>query len=215
MEILPESTSNSSAVDRDEEPSKKRVAKETFLQESFKKLRAKVEVSSSHSTQEETPTVDPTKISEEDVQNMLQIIPMAEFKVEALQVKVGGITQAFQTFEDMLKDFNRDDLDALCRIAKEKFSTSMPTHVKEKALWAELTRLYEPNTDDVFWKLQRYMHYPIMWKLHLNSLELMVFKTSRKCTKGLLLVVEELVLLVHINAVRENDDAAEEIKKLL
>nr|GEV38970.1 copia protein [Tanacetum cinerariifolium] len=32
------------------------------------------------------------------------------------------------------------------------------------------------------------------------ALELMLFKTSRKCTKGLLLLVEELVLLVHINA---------------
>nr|GEU79467.1 hypothetical protein [Tanacetum cinerariifolium] len=53
--------------DRDEEPTKKRVAKETLLQVSFKKLRAEVEV--------------------EDVQNMLQIIPIAEFKVEALQVK--------------------------------------------------------------------------------------------------------------------------------
>nr|GEX38598.1 hypothetical protein [Tanacetum cinerariifolium] len=105
---------------------------------------------------------------------MLQIIPMAEFKVEALQVKyslidweiyleglrtywrtikVGGITQAFQSFEDMLKDFDREDLDAMWRIKKEKFSTAMPIHVKEKALWAELTRLYEPNADDVFWKL--------------------------------------------------------------
>nr|GEU40850.1 hypothetical protein [Tanacetum cinerariifolium] len=31
---------------------------------------------------------------------------------------------------------------------------------KENALWAYLTRLYEPNADDVFWKLQRYIHYP-------------------------------------------------------
>nr|GEX08035.1 hypothetical protein [Tanacetum cinerariifolium] len=103
--------------DRDEEPTKKRPAKETLLQESFKKLRAEVEVS--------------------------------EFKVEALQVKyplidweiysegsstywriirVGEITQAFQSFKDMLKDFDRDDLDALWRITKEKFSTAMPTH---------------------------------------------------------------------------------------
>nr|GEU92213.1 retrotransposon Orf1 [Tanacetum cinerariifolium] len=99
------------------EPAKKRDAKETLLQESFKKLRAEVEVSGSSSTQqEETPTGDPTEISEEDVQNMLQIILMAEFKVEALQVKVGGITQAFQSFEDMLKDFDREDLDALFEV---------------------------------------------------------------------------------------------------
>nr|GFA52464.1 hypothetical protein [Tanacetum cinerariifolium]GFA53155.1 hypothetical protein [Tanacetum cinerariifolium] len=43
--------------DRDEEPSKKRVSKETLLWESYKKLRAEVEAS------------------------------VAEFKVEALQVK--------------------------------------------------------------------------------------------------------------------------------
>nr|GEV40573.1 hypothetical protein [Tanacetum cinerariifolium] len=74
------------------------------------------------------------EISKEDVQNMLQIVLVAEFKVEALQVKyplidweiysegsrtywktirVGGITQAYQSFEDMLKDFDREDLDAL------------------------------------------------------------------------------------------------------
>nr|GFA00168.1 hypothetical protein [Tanacetum cinerariifolium] len=73
--------------DKDGEPSKKRIAKETLLQESFKKPRAEVEVLGSHSTQEETPTIDRAKISQEDIQNMLQVIPMAEFKVEALQVK--------------------------------------------------------------------------------------------------------------------------------
>nr|GEU45493.1 hypothetical protein [Tanacetum cinerariifolium] len=52
-----------------EEPLKKRVTKETLLQESFKKLKA-VEVLGSHSTQH-TPTVDPKEMSEEDVQNML------------------------------------------------------------------------------------------------------------------------------------------------
>nr|GFA56994.1 hypothetical protein [Tanacetum cinerariifolium] len=97
--------------DGDEEPAKKRGVEETLLQESFKKLRAEVEVL------------------------------MAEFKVKALQVKyhlidwdthsegsrsyskiirVGGITQAYQSFGDMLKDFDREDLDALWRLVKEK-----------------------------------------------------------------------------------------------
>nr|GEU48807.1 hypothetical protein [Tanacetum cinerariifolium] len=68
-----------------EEPKKKRVTKETLLQESFKKLKA-VEVSDSESTQE-TPSNDLKEMSEEDVQNMLEIVPVSEFKVEALQVK--------------------------------------------------------------------------------------------------------------------------------
>nr|GEW85098.1 hypothetical protein [Tanacetum cinerariifolium] len=139
---------------KDEEPKKKRVAKETPLQECFKKPRAEVEVSSSHSTQD-TLTDDLNEMFEEDVKNMLQIILVSEFKVEALQVmypridweihsegsrsywkiiRVGGITQAYQSFEDMLKDFNREDLDALSRLVKEKFRTAMLTEDKEKAL---------------------------------------------------------------------------------
>nr|GEW17779.1 retrovirus-related Pol polyprotein from transposon TNT 1-94 [Tanacetum cinerariifolium] len=75
------------------------------------------------------------EMSKEDVKNMLQIVPVSEFKVEALQVKVGEITQAYQSFKDMVKDFDREDQDALWRLVKEKFSTAMPTEDKEKALW--------------------------------------------------------------------------------
>nr|GEU85277.1 hypothetical protein [Tanacetum cinerariifolium] len=103
-----------------EEPKKKRVIEETLLQESFKRLKA-VEVS------------------------------VSEFKVEALQVKypiidweiysegsrtywkiirVGGITEAYQSFEDMIKGFNREDLVALWSLVKEKFSSTVPDIVQ-------------------------------------------------------------------------------------
>nr|GEV14415.1 retrovirus-related Pol polyprotein from transposon TNT 1-94 [Tanacetum cinerariifolium] len=88
--------------DKDKEPTKKRAAKETMLQESFKKLSAEVEVSGSHSTQHDTPTVDPIKISKEDVQNMLQIVPMPEFKVEALQFKYLSLTGKFTQKDEEL-----------------------------------------------------------------------------------------------------------------
>nr|GEX54063.1 hypothetical protein [Tanacetum cinerariifolium] len=186
--------------DRDEKPTKKRVAKETLLQESFKKLRAKVEVSGSESTQD-TPIINPKEMSKEDVQNMLQIVPVSEFKVEALQVKyplidweihsersrsywkiirVGGITRAYQSFEDMLKAFDREYLDALWRLVKQKFSTVVPTVDKEKALWVGHKRLFKPDTYDVLWKLQRYMHYLIMWKLHSNCGVRQVSSTTRR-----------------------------------
>nr|GEZ01316.1 hypothetical protein [Tanacetum cinerariifolium] len=169
----------------DEEPTKKTAAKETLLHESFRKLRAEVKVLGSHFTHD-TPTDDPKEMSEENVKNMLQNVLVSEFKVEALQVKyplidweiyfegsrtywkivrVGGITQAYWSFEDMLKDFDREDLDALWRFIKDKLSSAVPTANKEKALWVELKRLFEPNTNDVIWKLQRYMHYPIIERL--------------------------------------------------
>nr|GEY28452.1 hypothetical protein [Tanacetum cinerariifolium] len=55
-----------------EEPQKKRVAEETLLQESFKKLKA-TEVSGFESTQD-TLTNDPKEMSGEDVKNMLEIV---------------------------------------------------------------------------------------------------------------------------------------------
>nr|GFD18247.1 hypothetical protein [Tanacetum cinerariifolium] len=140
----------------DEEPTKKRAAKETLLQESFKKLRAKVKVSGSHSTQQDTPTVDPKEMSEKDVQNMLQIIPVAEFKVDALQVKYPFIDW------EIYFEGSRSDLDALWRLVKEKFSTALPTVDKEKPFLVELKRLFKPDADDVIWRLQRYMHYLII-----------------------------------------------------
>nr|GEW76256.1 ribonuclease H-like domain-containing protein [Tanacetum cinerariifolium] len=143
---------------RDEEPTKKRVAEETLLQESFKKLKV-VEVSGSESTQD-TPTNDPKEISGEDVQNMLEIISVFEFKVEALLVK--------------------EYLVALWRLVKEKFSSAVPTIDKEKALCVKLKRLLEQDTNDVIWKLQKYMHYPIEWKLYSNCGVHQVSTTTRR-----------------------------------
>nr|GEV11715.1 hypothetical protein [Tanacetum cinerariifolium] len=168
-----------------QKPKKKRVADETLLQESFKKLKA-TEVSRSKSTQE-IPSNDPKEMTEEDVQNMLESVPVPEFKVEALHVKypiidweihiegsrtywkiirVGGIAEAYQSFEDMLKGFDREDLVSLWNLVKEKFNSAVPSEDKEKVLWVELKRLFEPDADDVLWKLQRYMHAPLTWKLY-------------------------------------------------
>nr|GEU39304.1 hypothetical protein [Tanacetum cinerariifolium] len=92
-----------------QEPQKKRVADETLLQESFKKLRA---------------------------------------------AKVSG--------------FDKEDLVSLWNLVKEKFSSVVPSEDKKKALWVELKRLFESDANDVLWKLQRYMHDPLTWKLYID-----------------------------------------------
>ncbi|GJR38634.1 retrovirus-related pol polyprotein from transposon TNT 1-94 [Tanacetum coccineum] len=134
----------------------KRIAEETLLQESFKKLRT-AEASKSEPIQEQ-PTEELKELSEEELKKMMEIVPVEEIKVEALQVKyhiidweihtegsrkywkiirVRNITEAYQVFEDMLKEFDREDL-----------------------------RLFEPDKDDVLWKLQRYMYDPLTWRLY-------------------------------------------------
>ncbi|GKB15337.1 hypothetical protein Tco_0849260 [Tanacetum coccineum] len=51
-------------------------------------------------------------------------------------------------------------------LVKERFSTTEPTDDKEKELWVKLKRLFEPDNDDILWKLQRYMHDPLVWRLY-------------------------------------------------
>ncbi|GKC75283.1 hypothetical protein Tco_1126057, partial [Tanacetum coccineum] len=131
----------------------KRIAEETLLQESFKKLRT-AEASRSEPIQEQ-PTEEPKELSEEELKKMLEIVLVEEIKAEALQV--GNITEAYQVFEDMLKGFEREDLVTLWSLVKERFRSAEPTEDKERALWVELKRLFEPDKDDVLWKIQRCM----------------------------------------------------------
>ncbi|GJS11403.1 hypothetical protein Tco_0368199 [Tanacetum coccineum] len=81
-------------------------------------------------------------------------------------IRVRNITEAYQVFEDMLKGFDREDLVTLWSLVKERFRSAEPTEDKERALWVELKRLFEPYKDDVLWKLQRYMYDPLTWRLY-------------------------------------------------
>ncbi|GJZ47666.1 hypothetical protein Tco_0601498 [Tanacetum coccineum] len=81
-------------------------------------------------------------------------------------IRVGNITKAYQGFKDMVKAFDREDLDTLWSLVKEKFRSVEPTEDMERALWVELKRIYEPDKKDTLWKLQRYMHDHLTWRLY-------------------------------------------------
>ncbi|GJW70777.1 hypothetical protein Tco_0127694 [Tanacetum coccineum] len=185
---------------------KKRVAEESLLQESFKKLRTAQALGSEPFHQEKS-TEEPKELSEEDLEKMLEIVQVEEFRVEALQTKypiidweirtersrkywkiirVGNITEAYQGFEDMLKAFDREDLDTLWSLIKEKFRSVAPTEDMERALRVELKRIYEPDKEDTMWKLQRYMHDPLTWRLYGSCAVHHVFLTRGHCIYMLL-----------------------------
>ncbi|GKE24813.1 hypothetical protein Tco_1436325 [Tanacetum coccineum] len=63
-------------------------------------------------------------------------------------IRVGNHTEVHQFFDDMLKVFYRDDLVMLWSLVKEKFNSTEPTDDKEREIWVELKRLFEPDTDD-------------------------------------------------------------------
>ncbi|GJS46420.1 uncharacterized mitochondrial protein-like protein [Tanacetum coccineum] len=83
---------------------------------------------------QEQQTKEPKELSEEKLKKMMEIVPAEEVYIEALQ---------------MLRKFDREDLDKLWSLVKETFSTTDPIEEKEKMLWVELKRIYEPDPRDL------------------------------------------------------------------
>nr|GEU41852.1 ribonuclease H-like domain-containing protein [Tanacetum cinerariifolium] len=141
-------------------------------QVSEKKLKTSEEVLEEVKATEEVP--------EDKVKEMMQLVPVEEVYVEALQVKhpiidwkvhkegqrsywkitrLGGSSASYQFFVDMLKHLDREDLNQLWRLVKESLSIRPPTSDKEMELWVELKRLYEPDDEDQIWThTQNLMH---------------------------------------------------------
>nr|GEZ91193.1 hypothetical protein [Tanacetum cinerariifolium] len=79
-------------------------------------------------------------VSKEDLKGMMQLVPLEEVFVEALQ---------------------------LWTLVKETLSIRHAIKDKEKELWVELKRLFEPDFEDQTWThTQALMHDPLNWKLY-------------------------------------------------
>nr|GEZ63978.1 synaptobrevin, longin-like domain protein [Tanacetum cinerariifolium] len=72
-------------------------------------------------------------VSEEDLKEMMQLVLVEEVYVEALQ------------------HFDKEDLNQLWALVKETLNIRQATSDKEKELWVELKRLYEPDVEDHLW----------------------------------------------------------------
>nr|GFA63128.1 hypothetical protein [Tanacetum cinerariifolium] len=82
-------------------------------------------------------------------------------------IRLGGHTAVYQFFVDMLKRFDREDLIQLWTLGKETLSIRQATSDKEKELWVELKRLFEPDVEDQLWThTQALMHDLVEWKLY-------------------------------------------------
>ncbi|GJX69665.1 hypothetical protein Tco_0305392 [Tanacetum coccineum] len=147
---------------------------------------------------EESKDKESDELSQEQLQQLIIIVPEEGMNVE-----------------DILKNFDRDDLVKLWDLVRERFSSIEPTNYKERALWVELKRLFEPDTDDLL-ELQRYMHDPLTWRLydtcgvHHVSTEtgldiLMLVEKDYPMTRGLpmLMLVNKLQVDQHLEMADE------------
>nr|GEU40376.1 hypothetical protein [Tanacetum cinerariifolium] len=128
------------------------------------------------------------EVPEEKLKEMMQLIPVEEVYVEALQVKhpiidwevytegqrsywkimrLGGSSTSYQFFVDLLKHLDREDLNQLWALVKETLNIRPAANDMEKELWVELKRLYEPDVEELLWThTHNLMHALVEWKLY-------------------------------------------------
>nr|GFA42377.1 hypothetical protein [Tanacetum cinerariifolium] len=67
--------------------------------------------------------------------------------------------QFYISFATLLKNFDREDLETLWRIVKDRFSTSKPTNFSDEYLLLTLRTLFEePDGQDAIWRNQKSVH---------------------------------------------------------
>nr|GFA39285.1 hypothetical protein [Tanacetum cinerariifolium] len=109
----------------------------------------------------ETPKKKKKKVLEEKLKEMMELIPVKEVYVEALQVKHPIIDWEVHT------EGQRSYWKIIRLGVKETLSIRPPVNDKEKELWVELKRLYELDVKDLLWThTQNLMHAPVEWKLY-------------------------------------------------
>ncbi|GJZ39627.1 hypothetical protein Tco_0586190 [Tanacetum coccineum] len=96
---------------------------------------------------------------------MMIIVLEQGMNVEALQTKYPIIdweiyTEGSRNYWKIIRVGNHTK-----SLVKAKFTSTKPTEDKEREIWVELKRLFEPDTDDELWKLQKHIHDNLTWKL--------------------------------------------------
>nr|GEU87012.1 hypothetical protein [Tanacetum cinerariifolium] len=74
-------------------------------------------------------------------------------------IRADGTHQLFISFLTLLNNFNREDLEALWNLVKERFSTSKPKNVSDDFLQTTLRAMFKkPDAQAQVWKNQRTIH---------------------------------------------------------
>nr|GEU93214.1 hypothetical protein [Tanacetum cinerariifolium] len=93
-------------------------------------------------------------------------VPVVDYEIINLNnkhyykiIRAEGTHQLYISFLTLLKNFNREDLEALWSLVKERFSTSKPKNFSDDFLLTALGAMFEePNGQALVWKNQRTIH---------------------------------------------------------
>nr|GEV26528.1 hypothetical protein [Tanacetum cinerariifolium] len=100
-----------------------------------------------------SPTIVDDKIYREGKKSYFKII------------RADGNSQNYLTFRKMFRNFNREDLEVLRSIVKERFKNKKPMDDMDNLLFQTLKTMFEQHLKDIIWKYQQGAVKVNNWKL--------------------------------------------------
>ncbi|GJY90210.1 hypothetical protein Tco_0505406 [Tanacetum coccineum] len=151
------------------EPGTKR--KKSIPRKSTRK-RQKIEEDSEKEELKELLDIIPREEVPIEVESISTKFPIVDWKSYVLtetfmyyQIFRGdGSSKSYKIFTEMLRDFDRHDVEELYRLVKERYKASRPEGY-DLMLWGDLHTIFEPNADDELWK-NLHQYNLISWSLY-------------------------------------------------
>nr|GFB26467.1 hypothetical protein [Tanacetum cinerariifolium] len=93
-------------------------------------------------------------------------VPVVDYQIVLIDnkprfkiIRADETHQFYISFTTLLKNFDREDLENLWRIVKDRFSTSKPTNFSDEYLLLTLKTMFEePDGQDAIWRNQKSVH---------------------------------------------------------
>nr|GEU51646.1 hypothetical protein [Tanacetum cinerariifolium] len=100
-----------------------------------------------------SPTIIDYKIHKEGKKNYFKII------------RADGNSKVYQTFEKIFMNFNREDIEVLWAIVKDRFKKEKPMNDMDNILFKTLKTMFEHHVEDTIWTYQQGLAKVKNWKL--------------------------------------------------
>nr|GEX19905.1 hypothetical protein [Tanacetum cinerariifolium] len=102
-------------------------------------------------------------VQDEDDDVFVEATPLAQKVIDNKPkykiIKADNTHQFYISFTTLLKNFDREDLEALWKIVRDRFSTSKPTNFLDEYMLLTLKIMFEePDGQDAIWRNQKSVH---------------------------------------------------------
>ncbi|GJT11537.1 hypothetical protein Tco_0858579 [Tanacetum coccineum] len=80
-------------------------------------------------------------------------------------IRADGKSQMYRIFSQMLKSFDKEDLEDLYKLVKARYGSTRPVESMDYLLWNDMKIMFELHVEDEVWKLQN-GYKMLEWKLY-------------------------------------------------